>query len=58
MIKINFTKEEAKYLSDYFENMKDKNKLEYEVYAKIHDNYLNYEFQQWKKQKERELEGN
>lgn len=51
MININFTEEQAKYLSDYFENMKVKNKLQYEIYAKIHDNFINYEFQKWKNKK-------
>jgi len=53
MININFTEEQAKYLSNYFENMKDKNKLQYEIYAKIHDNFINYEFNKWKNKKEK-----
>ena len=57
MININFTEEQAKYLSDYFENMKDKNKLQYEIYAKIHDNFANHEFQKWKNKK-REVNNN
>tara|TARA_R110000787_G_scaffold230562_1_gene338039 strand:+ start:43 stop:216 length:174 start_codon:yes stop_codon:yes gene_type:complete len=52
MININFTEKEAKFLSDYFENMKDKNELQYEIYNKIHDTFLNYEFNKWRKQKE------
>jgi len=54
MINISFTEEQAKYLSDYFENMKDKNKLQYEIYAKIHDKYFLYGFEKWKKQKREE----
>ena len=53
MININFTEEQAKYLSNYFENMKDKNKLQYEIYAKIHDNFINYECNKWKSKKEK-----
>ena len=52
MININFTEKEAKFLSDYFENMKDKNELQYEIYNKIHDTFLTYEFNKWRKQKE------
>ena len=52
MININFTEKEAKFLSDYFENMKDKNELQYEIYDKIHDNFLIYKFNKWRKQKE------
>jgi len=51
MININFTEKEAKFLSDYFENMKDKNELQYEIYDKIHDNFLIYKFNKWRKQK-------
>ena len=56
MINISFTEEQAKYLSDYFENMKDKNDLQYEIYAKIHDKYFLYGFEKWKKQKRKEME--
>ena len=49
---IKFTEEEAKYLFDYFENMEDKNDLQYEIYAKIHDNFHLYKYEKWKKQKE------
>ena len=58
MININFTEEEAKFLSEYFENMKDKNELQYKIYAKIHDKYFLYGFEKWKKQKERDKEIN
>ena len=54
MISINFTEEEAKYLSDYLENMKEKNDLQYSIFAKVHDEYHHFRFLKWKKQKEQE----
>jgi hypothetical protein len=54
MISINFTEEEAKYLSDYLEKTKNSNVLHYDVYAKVHDNYHHFKFLKWKKQKEQE----
>ena len=54
MISINFTEEEAKYLSDYLEKTKNSNVLHYDVYAKVHDKYHHFSFLKWKKQKEQE----
>lgn len=54
MISINFTEEEAKYLSDFLEKTKEKSVLHYDVYRKVHDKHHHFEFLKWKKQKEQE----
>lgn len=51
MITFNFNKEEAKYLYDYFLKLKKENKIEYDIWAKIHDQFTLFEFEEWKRKK-------